>query len=104
VSRTQFDDDIYAVPTRRSSDLAGQSVTLTLNDEVDCSRGDMIVKADAPCETADQFEATLVWMADAEMLPGRTYLLRIGTQTVSRSESTRLNSSHVKNSYAVFCL
>ncbi|MFN3825317.1 MAG: sulfate adenylyltransferase subunit CysN [Pseudorhodobacter sp.] len=63
--------------------VAGQSVTLTFADEVDCSRGDVIVAADAPCEVADQFEATLVWMAEAEMLPGRPYLLKIGTQTVT---------------------
>ncbi|WEF24494.1 sulfate adenylyltransferase subunit CysN [Paracoccus sp. S3-43] len=63
--------------------VAGQSVTLTFADEIDCSRGDVIVQADAPCEVADQFEATLVWMAEAEMLPGRPYLLKIGTQTVT---------------------
>lgn len=63
--------------------VAGQSVTITFADEVDCSRGDMIVQADAPCEVADQFEATLVWMQDAEMLPGRPYLLKIGSQTVT---------------------
>jgi bifunctional enzyme CysN/CysC len=63
--------------------IAGQSVTLTFNDEIDCSRGDVIVKADAPCEVADQFEATLVWMDEAAMLPGRPYLLKIGTQTVT---------------------
>ncbi|VDS07803.1 Bifunctional enzyme CysN/CysC [Paracoccus haematequi] len=63
--------------------VAGQSVTLTFADEIDCSRGDVIVQADAPCEVADQFEATLVWMAEQEMLPGRPYLLKIGTQTVT---------------------
>jgi bifunctional enzyme CysN/CysC len=63
--------------------IAGQSVTLTFNDEIDCSRGDVIVKSDAPCEVADQFEATLVWMDEHEMLPGRPYLLKIGTQTVT---------------------
>ncbi len=63
--------------------VAGQSVTLTFADEVDCSRGDVIVAADAPCEVADQFEATLVWMDEAEMLPGRPYLLKIGTQVVT---------------------
>ena len=65
--------------------IAGQSVTITFNDEVDCSRGDVIVKADAPCEVADQFEATLVWMDEHAMLPGRPYLLKIGTQTVTAS-------------------
>ncbi|NEX46591.1 sulfate adenylyltransferase subunit CysN [Pseudotabrizicola algicola] len=63
--------------------VAGQSVTLTFADEVDCSRGDVIVAADNPCEVADQFEATLVWMDEHEMLPGRPYLLKIGTQTVT---------------------
>lgn len=63
--------------------VAGQSVTLTLADEVDCSRGDVIAAADAPPQTADQFEATIVWMADEELLPGRGYWLKLGTQTVS---------------------
>ncbi|SEO29903.1 adenylylsulfate kinase /sulfate adenylyltransferase subunit 1 [Gemmobacter aquatilis] len=63
--------------------VAGQSVTLTFADEIDCSRGDVITQADAPCEVADQFEATLVWMEEAEMLPGRPYLLKIGTQMVT---------------------
>ena len=63
--------------------VAGQSVTLTLADEIDCSRGDVIAAADAPPQTADQFEATFVWMADEAMLPGRSYWLKLGTQTVS---------------------
>src|SRR5690606_34821525 len=56
---------------------------LTLADEIDCSRGDVIAIADAPPQVADQFEATLVWMGDAEMLPGRPYWLKAGTQMVS---------------------
>jgi len=63
--------------------IAGQSVTLCLADEVDCSRGDVIAAADHPPQTADQFEATIVWMADEEMLPGRAYWLKLGTQTVT---------------------
>ena len=63
--------------------VAGQSVTLTLADEVDCSRGDVIAIADNPPEAADQFESTIVWMADEAMLPGRSYWLKLGTQTVS---------------------
>ena len=77
---------IKAIPTAagdRALAVAGESVTLTFADEVDCSRGDVITRADAPCEVADQFEATLVWMAEAEMLPGRPYLLKIGTQMVT---------------------
>ncbi|WP_188237110.1 sulfate adenylyltransferase subunit CysN [Sphingopyxis sp. LK2115] len=62
---------------------AGQSVTLTLADEVDCSRGDVIAAADNPPEAADRFEATLVWMADEAMIPGRAYWLKLATQSVS---------------------
>lgn len=62
--------------------VAGQSVTLTLKDEIDCSRGDVIAAADNPPLAADRFEASLVWMDETEMLPGRAYELRIGTQAV----------------------
>jgi bifunctional enzyme CysN/CysC len=62
---------------------AGESVTLTLTEEVDCSRGDVIAAAGAPPEVADQFEATIVWMADEELLPGRGYWLKLGTQMVT---------------------
>jgi len=60
--------------------VAGQAVTLTLADEVDCSRGDVIAAAEAPPQVADQFEATIVWMADEPLLPGRPYWLKLGTQ------------------------
>ena len=63
--------------------VAGQSVTLVLADEVDCSRGCVIAAADSPPEVSDQFEATLVWMADTDLVPGRAYALKLGTQTVS---------------------
>ena len=63
--------------------VAGQSVTLTFADELDCSRGDVIAAAADPPESADQFEATIVWMSEHELLPGRGYWLKIGTQLVS---------------------
>jgi len=63
--------------------VAGQSVTLCLADEVDCSRGDVIAAADAPPQAADQFEATIVWMDDEPLVPGRAYWLKLGAQTVS---------------------
>ena len=63
--------------------VAGQSVTLTFADEVDCSRGDVIAVASDPPEAADQFEATIVWMAEEELLPGRGYWMKIGAQTVT---------------------
>lgn len=65
--------------------VAGQAVTLTLADEIDCSRGDVLAAADAPPQSADQFEATIVWMADEAMLPGRPYWLKTATQTVTAS-------------------
>ncbi|MGB5854246.1 MAG: sulfate adenylyltransferase subunit CysN [Oceanisphaera sp.] len=65
--------------------VAGQSVTLTLTDEIDISRGDVISISDAPAETADQFESTIVWMSEDALLPGRPYLLKVGTQTVTTS-------------------
>ena len=65
--------------------VAGQSITLTLEDEIDISRGDVLSLAEAPAEVADQFEASLVWMTDEPMLPGRPYLMKIGAQTVTAS-------------------
>ncbi|WP_176041536.1 sulfate adenylyltransferase subunit CysN [Burkholderia stabilis] len=67
---------------------AGDAVTLTLADEIDISRGDVIARADAPPEVADQFEATLVWMHDEPLLPGRPYLVKLGTQTVGATCAT----------------
>jgi bifunctional enzyme CysN/CysC len=58
---------------------AGQSVTLTFDREVDCSRGDVVAGEPLP-EVADQFEATLIWMAEEELVPGRQYALKLGAQ------------------------
>jgi bifunctional enzyme CysN/CysC len=68
--------------------VAAQSVTLCLADEIDCSRGDVIVAADAPAEVADQFEATIVWMSEEPMLVGRQYWLKLGSQTTTASVHT----------------
>ncbi len=65
--------------------VAGQSVTLVLADEVDVSRGDVLAAADSPPTAADQFQATLVWMHEEPMLPGRPYLMKIGTRTITAS-------------------
>ena len=72
---------IVAVDGDRQQAVAGESVTLTLADEVDISRGDVISAAASPAEVADQFEATLIWMAEEPLLPGRPYLMQIGTRT-----------------------
>jgi len=95
--RVHKGDTIRAQPSGRTSKVArivtydgdleqaivGQSITLTLEDEIDISRGDLIVKADAPAEVSDQFEATVVWMNEAALLPGRSYLMKIGAKTVT---------------------
>jgi len=66
---------------------AGQSVTLTLADEIDASRGDVLAAAGSPPEVADQFEATVVWFDDEPLLPGRPYFLKVGARTVSAQVS-----------------
>lgn len=63
----------------------GQAITVTLVDEIDASRGDVIVSSEQPLEVADQFAAHLLWMGDEHLLPGRPYLLKIGTRTVGAS-------------------
>ena len=90
-------DKIKALPSARESQVAkivtydgelpeacaGQSVTLTLTDEIDISRGDMIAAAASPSAVADQFETRILWMSDQPMLPGRPYLMKVGTRTVT---------------------
>ncbi len=63
--------------------VAAQSVTLTLTDEVDISRGDVIADAEQPAQVGDQFEATVVWLNEQPMLRGRSYLMKIGAKTVT---------------------
>jgi bifunctional enzyme CysN/CysC len=65
------------------SAIAGQSVTVTLTDDSDVSRGDVIAASNAPPAVADQFEATIVWMHEDPLLQGRSYLMKIGTQIVT---------------------
>jgi bifunctional enzyme CysN/CysC len=90
-------DDIRVLPSGRTSTVerivtlgadldvavAGQSVTLTFANEIDCSRGNVIAKADDPPQAADQFESTLVWLNDDALHVGRAYWLKLGTQLVS---------------------
>ena len=95
--RVEIGEEVRILPSGKTSNVAriligdrdlseaqaGQSVTLTLTSEVDCSRGDVIAIASDPPEVADQFEASIVWMADEPLLPGRGYWLKLATQTVS---------------------
>lgn len=61
--------------------VAGQSVTLTLTKDIDVSRGDVIASVSAPPGVSDQFEAKIIWLDEDQMLPGRTYLMKVGTQS-----------------------
>ncbi len=63
--------------------VAGEAVTICLEDEIDCSRGDVLAAADTPPQSADQFEASLVWMDEEPLQVGRAYWLKLGPQMVS---------------------
>ncbi len=92
-------DEVDALPSRRRSKVArvigprgdqdaavaGQAITLTLADELDISRGDVIAAAQEPPQVADQFAAHVLWMDEQRLLPGRPYWLKIGARTVSAS-------------------
>ncbi|MEO6518807.1 MAG: sulfate adenylyltransferase subunit CysN [Pseudoxanthomonas sp.] len=98
---TRPGDEVVALPSGRRSHVArlfvgerevelahaGQAVTLTLADEIDISRGDVIAAADDPPQVADQFAAHLLWMDDTALLPGRPYWLKIGARTVAATVS-----------------
>jgi bifunctional enzyme CysN/CysC len=87
---------VVALPSKRESNVArivtydgdldravaGQSVTVTLTDEIDISRGEVIASVKDPPGVGEQFEATIVWMAEEPMLRGRNYLMRVGTSVV----------------------
>ncbi len=68
--------------------IAGQAVTLTLDDEIDISRGDVLADPQARPIVADQFQAHLIWMSEIELLPGRSYLIKTGTRTLAASITT----------------
>ncbi|WP_417811219.1 sulfate adenylyltransferase subunit CysN [Thalassospira alkalitolerans] len=63
--------------------FAGQAVTLTLEDEIDISRGDVLAPPDARPEFADQFEARIIWMHEDHLLPGRPYIIKMGAQVTN---------------------
>ena len=69
--------------------VADQSVTLTLDREIDISRGDLIVSADSPAEVADRFEADIAWMSPEPLDPAKPYLLKIGARLAQRGSRRR---------------
>jgi bifunctional enzyme CysN/CysC len=86
---------VWVGDTELPEAVAGQSVMLTLADEVDCSRGSLICGSGDPAQTADQFECTIVWMDNEPLLPGRPMLLKIGTQTVGAAVSQIKHVVHI---------
>jgi bifunctional enzyme CysN/CysC len=75
--------EIYIYPDTVESVETGEAATIELADQVDVSRGDILVPADAAPDVADQFSAHVVWLNENPMVPGRTYSLRIGTHNVA---------------------
>lgn len=75
--------------------IAGQAITLTLTQEVDISRGDLLCKLQEPATVADQFDAQIVWMSDEPLYPGRNYLLKLATQTVNATISKIKNQVNI---------
>ena len=95
--KTSTISKIVTLDGELSEAVAGQSVTLCLTDEIDCSRGDVIAAADNPPEVSDQFESTIVWMAEEPLIPGRAYYLKLGTQTVSATVQSPKFTINVNN-------
>jgi bifunctional enzyme CysN/CysC len=95
--KTSTISKIVTLDGELSEAVAGQSVTLCLTDEIDCSRGDVIAAADNPPEVSDQFESTIVWMAEEPLIPGRAYWLKLGTQTVSATVQSPKFTINVNN-------
>ena len=79
--------------------IAGQAVTLTLEDEIDISRGDVLTPPEARAEVSDQFQAHLIWMSEEPLLPGRPYLIKVGAKTVSAT-ATEIKHKIDVNSFA----
>jgi bifunctional enzyme CysN/CysC len=83
--------DIAVRAGAKATATAGESVTLVLEDEVDASRGDVIAAAASPVESADQFEADVLWMSEHPLLPGRPYAALI------HSKSASISITHIKH-------
>ncbi|WP_298913286.1 sulfate adenylyltransferase subunit CysN [uncultured Algimonas sp.] len=75
----------------------GQSVTLTLEDEIDVSRGDMLCGTDRPPEVADQFQAHLIWMDDKRLFPGRQYIIRTANSSASGSVTSLKHRTDIED-------
>lgn len=74
--------DLVTYDGSRPAAEAGQAITITLEDEIDLARGDMLSAPASPPEVSDQFAANLIWMSEDELVPGRSYLGRVGTKLI----------------------
>lgn len=104
-------DEIIAMPSGKRSTVKDiilykdqldharqdQAVTITLNDEIDVSRGDILCKTDKPVEVADQFQAHLIWMDDAKLFPGRQYMIRTNNGAITGSVTALKHRINVKD-------
>jgi len=88
---------IFVADEERDRAEAGDAVTLTLADELDVARGDVLSHPDSRPEVADQFTANLIWMSAEPMLPGRSYLMKIGTRTIPASVTELKHRLDVNN-------
>jgi bifunctional enzyme CysN/CysC len=100
--RVRVGDEVMALPSKKRSRIerivtfdgdlreafCPQAITVTLTDEIDVSRGDMLVRPENLPTVADKFDATVVWMSDDALLPGKQYLIKQGTQTAPGRVST----------------
>ena len=86
--RTSRIQDIVTYDGSLNAAQAGDAVTLTLDDEIDIARGDVLVEPTARPEVSDQFAAHIIWMNEEALMPGRSYFLRIGTKTVPATITT----------------
>ena len=102
-------DDIRVLPSGKQSKIArivtmdsdldeavsGQSVTLTLADEIDISRGDVIATSETPPEISDQFDTTIIWLSEEPMLPGRSYRMKTSSRLVSATVNAPKHKTNV---------
>ncbi len=104
-------DEVIAIPSGKRSTVRSivtysgeldaaeksQAVTLTLNDEIDISRGDIICGVDGPAEQSDQFAAHVLWMSDAKMFPGRQYAMKVNNQMIPATITDLKHKVNVNN-------
>ncbi len=82
------------------SAVSGQSVTITLTEEIDCSRGDLLSSPVSPAKVGDRLEARLLWLVREPLVPGKSYLLKIGAKTTPASVSAVVSRIEIESGLA----